>query len=127
MISSMDQPQNTSFPASESSHRGKHELLADFLNRRSFYSGSNPTQGRHETRILSLRVKFDKSPYAVNFVTPDEAVDIYMDSPEASPSTKPVTAPPHVEGEFSGFSYTPTQARITKYKHLGDITDVSNV
>ena len=36
------------------SHRGYHELLADYLNRLAFYDGSNSSRGQHETRPRSL-------------------------------------------------------------------------
>ncbi len=44
-------PKSTPPPATRStsaSHRGKHELLADYLNRYDFYGGSTSSKGRHE-------------------------------------------------------------------------------
>jgi len=92
MIDSMDQPQNTSFPATKSSHRGKHELLADYLNRIDPQAAMTlaQIQGRHEAGSLP---------------------------------GNPCICQPLRQGPFT----KPTQARITKYEHLGDITDNNEI
>ncbi len=42
------------------SHRGKHELLADYLNRYDFYGGSNmrTAPGKHEFRRIRVTGEF---------------------------------------------------------------------
>lgn len=120
MVCSMDQPQNTSFPAPVSTSpfgRGKHETYPDYYSRAE---DRWHILGRHEVRPPGEGFLYKRTNKLVAAYAPTDPknIDQMMTDVKTALGLTPEDLP-HVspEGELS-YSKSPSQARITGYKHM---------